>query len=399
MFLSLVSGPSLKVIEIHSDKTLKLYIGNLVNNKIKLMQITHDLSIGGLQQVVVNICRTIDRDKFDVTVLCLRDAGELVPEIEKLGIKVILVPQKENHTDYFSFLKIAKILREEKVDIIHTHNSQPFIEGTIGAILSGVKAIIHTDHAREFPDKRRLMFAEWLMSHFAYKVVGVSEHTSHNLNKYEKISTKKIMTIPNGIDETVYNININTEKKKHEFGIKGSGPVIGLGIRLSEQKGITYLLHAMQYLIKEFPDITLIIAGDGGLEQKLKTEARDLGVDKNTLFVGSRSDIPELLKLFDLYVLPSLWEGLPMVLLEAMAAGCPIVATDVGGNYMAITHGENGSLVEPCNAEIFAEEVIKVLSDNKLRSKYIENSYSVFRDNFSAALMTERYSKLYLEAI
>ncbi len=370
-----------------------------MKKKIKLLQITHDLAIGGLQQVVVNICRTIDRKQFDVTVLCLRELGELVPEIEKLGIKVILVPQKENGTDYFSFLKIAKILREEKVDIIHTHNSQPFIEGTIGAILTGVKTIIHTDHAREFPDKRRTMFAEWLMSHFVYKVVGVSEHTSLNLNKYEKISTKKIMTIPNGIDETIYNININTEKKKHEFGIKGNGPIIGLGTRLSEQKGITYLLHAMQYLIKEFPDITLIIAGGGGLEQKLKTEARDLGVDKNTLFVGSRSDIPELLKLFDLYVLPSLWEGLPMVLLEAMAAGCPIVATDVGGNYMAITHGVNGSLVEPCNAEIFAEEVIKILGDNKLRRKYIENSYSVFRRNFSAALMTERYSKLYLEAI
>ncbi|MDP1815254.1 MAG: glycosyltransferase, partial [Leadbetterella sp.] len=87
------------------------------------MQITHDLAIGGLQQVVVNICRSINRDKFDVSVLCLRELGEFVPEVERLGIKVHYLPQKVNGTDYFSFLKVAKILRQEKIDVIHTHNT------------------------------------------------------------------------------------------------------------------------------------------------------------------------------------------------------------------------------------------------------------------------------------
>ena len=152
-------------------------------------------------------------------------------------------------------------------------------------------------------------------------------------------------------------------------------------------------------ILKEFPDLTLVIAGDGDLKSSLEDEAKKLGEYKSIVFTGARLDIAELLKLFDLYVLPSLFEGLPMVLLEAMAAKCPIVATNVGGNYMAITHGENGSLVESCNAEIFAEEVIKVLSDSDLRRKYIKNSYSVFKEKFSATLMTQRYSKLYLDAI
>ncbi|MDH5572202.1 MAG: glycosyltransferase, partial [Gammaproteobacteria bacterium] len=203
--------------------------------KLKLMQITHDLAIGGLQQVIVNICRTIDRELFDVSVLCLRDLGEFVPYVEELGIKVIFLPQKENGaTDYLSFLKVAKILKDEKIDIIHTHNTNPFIDGTIGALLSGVKTIIHTDHARVFPDKKRYMFAEWLMSNFAYKIVGVSEHTTNNLNKYEKISRAKLVTIPNGIDGTVYDINIDIEQIKQELGIKNGGPVIGLGVRLTE---------------------------------------------------------------------------------------------------------------------------------------------------------------------
>jgi len=369
-----------------------------MTRKIKLMQITHDLAIGGLQQVVVNICRSIDRNKFDVSVLCLRDLGEFTPEIEKLGIKVFLLPKKEKVTDYLSFLKVAKILKEEQVDIIHTHNTQPFIDGTIAALLSGVKTIIHTDHARNFPDKKRYMFAEWVMSHFAYKIVGVSDHTSNNLAKYEKISLKKITTIPNGIDLSKYNIKIDKEMKRKELGISTNGPIIGLCVRLTKQKGITYLLQAMPKIIREIPecDVALVIAGKGEFEEQLRIDAISLGIDKNVYFIGPRLDVPELLKLFDLYVLPSLWEGLPVVLIEAMAAGCPIVATDVGGNSMVIVHGENGLLVETRNPEELANAVIKMLKGSNMRDKFIRNSYEIVMSKFTVGIMTKRYEELYI---
>jgi len=365
--------------------------------KLKLMQITHDLAIGGLQRVVVNLCKYIDRNKFDISVLCLRNLGEFVHEVESMGIKVYFLPQ-ENGTDYFSFLKVAKILRKEKIDVIHTHNTQPFFDGTVGALLSGRKIrIVHTDHARDFPDKRRYMFAEWLMSHFAYKVVGVSDHTSQNLIKYEKINPKKIVTIPNGIDGEKFNISIDREAKRKELGIKNHGPIIGLGVRLTEQKGITYLLKAMPIVAKKLSDITLVIAGDGPLEESLKKETLNLGLDKNVLFVGPRLDMPELLKLFDLYVLPSLWEGLPMVLLEAMAAECPIVATNVGGNGTVIKHKENGSLIEAKNTLSLANEIITVLSNSDLRKKYKEKSKKIFDAYFSAKIMSRKYEELYLK--
>ncbi len=364
--------------------------------KLRVMQITHDLAIGGLQQVVVNICRTINRNTFDISVLCLRALGDFVPEVENMGIKVFYLPQKQKGTDYFSFLKVAKILKEEKIDIIHTHNTQPFIDGTIGALLSGVNTIVHTDHARDFPDKRKYMFAEWLMSKFTYKVVGVSEHTSDNLIKYEKISAKKIVTIMNGIDGSKYNISIDKDKKRKALVIREKGPIIGIGVRLSEQKGITYLLQAMPEIIKIFPDITLIIAGEGPNEDELKRESVQLEIDKHVSFAGPRLDIPELLKLFDIYVLPSVWEGLPMVLLEAMAAGCPIVATNVGGNSTVIKHGENGSLVRPGDPAILSSEIIKLLSNEKLRNQYIKSSYAIFKEKFSASTMTRKYEELYL---
>ena len=272
--------------------------------KIKLAQITHDLAIGGLQQVVVNICRTIDRARFDVTVICLRDLGEFVPEVERMGIKVRLIPQRQNGTDYFSFLKLANILKEEKIEVIHTHNTQPFIDGTIAGLLAGVKTIVHTDHSRNFPDKRRYMFAEWFVSHFAYKIVGVSDDTCQNLVRYEKISRKKITTIVNGIDVTKYNIEIDKQRKRIELGLGSKGPIIGLAVRLAEEKGIGYLLKAMRDVIPLFPDIALLIVGVGPLEDDLKGMCVNLGIERSVFFTGARLDIPELLKMFDIYMLP-----------------------------------------------------------------------------------------------
>lgn len=370
---------------------------NYNKRKIRLMQISHDLAIGGLQQVVVNICKNINRQLFDISVLCLRDRGIFSSEIEKLGIEVFCLPQKEHKTDYFSFFKVADILKRQQIDIIHTHNTQPFIDGTIGALLAGIKTIIHTDHARSFPDKKRYMFAEWLMSKFAYKVVGVSEHTSQNLIKFEKISPKKVITILNGIDRLKFNIELDKNKKKKELGIEGKNPIIGLGVRLIEQKGISYLLEAMKEIIKSFPDIILIIAGDGPHENVLKNLVNILKIDKNILFIGPRTDIPELLKIFDIYVLPSLSEGLPMVLLEAMAAGCPIVASDVGGIPIAISHGDNGSLVQPKSTQALSFEIIKLLKNKNIRLQYINNSYKIINKKFNAKIMTEKYENLYLE--
>ena len=362
--------------------------------KIRLMQITHDLAIGGLQRVVVNICRAIDRDAFDVQVLCLRDLGPFAADVERLGIKVGLLPQT-GRTDYFSFLKVARILRAERTDVIHTHNTQPFVDGTLGALLSGVRTIVHTDHAREFPDKRRYMLAERAMSLFAYRVVGVSDHTSANLEKYEKIATAKIETIPNGIDGSAFDIPVDREARRRGLGIPADAMVLGIGVRLSEQKGITYLLQALPEVVARVPRAVLVVAGEGPLEQDLKAEAERLALGSHVKFVGPRLDVPELLKVFDLYVLPSLWEGLPMVLLEAMAAGCPIVATGVGGVPSAIESGVNGLLVPPQNPAMLARAIVLLLNDEAARRRFALAGKQAFAARFSAETMTRRYERLY----
>jgi glycosyltransferase involved in cell wall biosynthesis len=369
------------------------------SKKIRLMIITHDLAIGGLQHVIVNMCKTINRDVFEPSVLCLRELGDYTEEIEKLGIRVFLIPQKKNHVDYFGFLKVAKILREEKIDIVHTHNTQPFFDGTVGGLIAGVKRIVHTDHARTFPDKLRYMFAEWVLSHIVHKVVAVSEDTAKNLRLYEKIPNNKLMIIPNGIHGPTYEVVIDKEKKKKELGISGRGPVLGIGARLCEQKGIVYLLIAMQAIIKNYPLCVLIIAGIGELEDELRKKVEALRLNEHVKFLGMRMDIPELLKVFDVYVLPSISEGMPLVLLEAMAAQCPIVATDIGGIPSVITTEETGLLVKSKSPQALSAGIIRMLTDGPLREKIVGRAFESFNENYEARIMTQHYEKLYLENI
>ncbi len=367
-----------------------------MKRKIRILQITHDLQVGGLQQVVVNICRTINRDKFEIYVLCLRTLGELTKEIENLGIEVMLLPSGKGKTDYFSFLKVASILKDKKIDVVHTHNTQPFFDGTLAAIKARVKTVIHTDHARQFPDKMRYMIAEWLVSQYAYKVIGVSEHTSKNLIRYEKISAKKILTIANGIDERIYNIDVDIEQKKTQLGISDKSPVIGLGVRLTEAKGISCLIQAMRKILIPFPDAVLVVAGDGEYRQPLENLVIELGMQGNVIFLGTRNDIADLLKVFNLYVLPSYSEGLPMVLLEAMASGCPIVSTDVGGVSTAVKHQVNGLLVKPKNIEELSDSIIDLLVDDNKREAFIVKGKNIFAEKFSALKMMSKYEELYL---
>lgn len=367
-----------------------------MNDPIRLMQITHDLAIGGLQQVVVNLCRAIDKNRFHTIVLCLRALGPLAQEIDRLGIKVILLPQNKTGADYFSFFKVADILRKERTQVIHTHNTQPLVDGTLGAILSGGrKRIIHTDHARQFPDKKRYMFAEWCMSHFVCKMVGVSEQTTENLHKYEKIPKKKLMTIKNGIDVSRFAISIDRQAKRKELGIPPVGPVIGVISRLEKVKGITYLLQAMPKIIKTFPDLTLLIVGDGSEMDNLQSETNKRNLARNVVFTGVRHDIPDILQTLDIYMLPSLSEGLPMGLLEALATGCPVIATQVGGIPNVAENTEAILLVKPKNVKMLIDKTITLLIDTEMQNKIRRDGLKIFNNQFSANLMAKKYMEIY----
>ncbi len=359
---------------------------------VKLLLITHDLNIGGLQRVVVDLALNLDPARYEVSVLALREGGAFEKELCEAGVPVYKLQVTPGRVDYFSFFKIRNVIVRVRPDIVHTHNTQPFVEGTLAVMLAGRPVVVHTDHGRQFPDKRRYMWLEWLASKAASAVISVSDDNKASLVKHEHIPASLIRVIPNGINDKKYQAKIDKTMKRAVLGLESDAwPVLGWCGRLSHEKGLSVLFRALPGIVHQHPRLRLLLMGDGVLRKELEAEA----VAPYVHFLGARADVPELLQILDIFVLPSLREGLPLVLLEAMAAGLPIVATDVGGNGQAVSDGLTGYLVPSEDPKAFGQAVCRLLDDDGLRRAFSQQARRRFTEHFTIGRMIERYDEVY----
>jgi glycosyltransferase involved in cell wall biosynthesis len=365
---------------------------------LRILQVGHDLNIGGLQRVVMDLAHAQRQQGHDAHICSLRGHGPLAAEAEAKGIPVHAMPWPERGPDRFMFLKVRKLLAQGAYDVIHTHNTQAFMDGGLGALLAGTKTRIHTDHARSFPDRKAYMIAERVFSMTYDKVVAVSGHTLRNLASYEGIAESRMTVIPNGINGGAYRsarAAADRAALRKREGLDGFSHVFGLGVRLEDQKGITYLLSAMPEILRAFPKAGLAIAGDGSLLGALKAQAAELGVAANVVFLGARANLIQFYCLLDFFVLPSLWEGMPLCILEAMCLGLPVVATSVGGVPEFLTPGKDGLLVPPREPEALAKAILAILGDEALARSMGEAAARRFDTRFDYMRMAEDYLALY----
>jgi len=380
-----------------------MYIAPLMSNvqpqrRQRVLHIVPDMGVGGLPRVVETLCRTTDADAYDVGVLTLNFAGEIAEALATDGYHVHALPRNADGPDYGAWRRVADLLRRERIDIVHTHNTQAFMHGGIGAFLARTPLLIHTDHARDFPDRLKYHVYERVLSTIAYRVVGVSAHTTENLHRYEWIPRRKLLTIPNGIEGRLFDGAVDRAALRDSMGVPRDAELLLLGARLEPQKGITYLIQAMARLAASRPRLHLALGGIGSLRESLEAEARELGVADRVHFLGVRLDMPSLLRAADIFVLPSNWEGLPMIVLEALGARCPIVATSVGGVPSAVRDGETGTLVPPQNPDALAAALATMLDYPDEAARRAGNGRRLFDDTFSAAAMARAYEQLYRRA-
>ncbi len=366
--------------------------------RVRVLQVTHDLGVGGLPRVVVTLATSLDPSRYDVSVLCMRGRGALAEDLERAGIPIFdLAPPRQ--PDRLAAWRTLQHLRRLRPDILHTHNSQPFLEAGLAGLLARVPAFIHTDHGREFPDRRRYMLAERVMSRFADRVVGVSEQTARDLVHWEKMRPERVIAIENGIDGGPFAHAPDVGEARRSLGLSETVPVIGAVSRFQPEKGIDLLIEALPRVIEAVPGACCVLAGYGDEEALLRGRARELGLEDRVRFLGSRRDIPVILAAMDVFFLPSRREGLPMALLEALAAGRPIVAARVGGIPGVLEEGRTGTLVPPESPSDLADGIIALLADPARRRDYAEAGRRLFQGRFSAEAMTSRYEALYEEAL
>jgi sugar transferase (PEP-CTERM/EpsH1 system associated) len=366
-----------------------------MSRPVKVMQIVHDLDYGGMQRVVVDLCLHFDRAQFQMHACCLNGLGPNADELKQAGIPCFLV-KKNPGLDYTLPIRLARLFRKQRVQVVHTHGINPFFYGTLASILAGRPITIQTDHARGiFPVARREMASERILARFTDRIIAVSEGVKADLVRYEHIRPEKIQVIYNGIDGQKFRAPVDTRAKRNELGLPLHAVVVGVGVRLTEQKGITYLIQALAKLAPAHPDIRLLIVGDGALRRKLEKLSEEVGVRGQVVFTGFRDDMGDILQAMDIYALPSLWEGHPLVLLEAMAAGKPVVATDIPGSREVVVQGQTGMLVPPQDSEALAQALSLLVQDQTLRERMGREGSRAFEERFRVERMVTEYEGLY----
>jgi glycosyltransferase involved in cell wall biosynthesis len=210
---------------------------------------------------------------------------------------------------------------------------------------------------------------------------------------------KKYITIYNGIEGDIYKGNFDVSYLRHEFGIEPNQPVVGIIASLSKQKAHGIFLKCAEIILKKIPEARFLIIGDGQLRDMLERQSNDMGLQERVIFTGVRHDIPELLNFINVFTLSSDWEGFPMTILEAMAAGKPCVVTDVGGNREAIMDGVTGFLVPKQDPMALAEKIVKLLIDKRLSQNLGEEARRRFEKEFNVQSMVSKTEQVYLECL
>jgi sugar transferase (PEP-CTERM/EpsH1 system associated) len=365
--------------------------------KIKILHIMHSLQIGGLENGVVNLVNNLDNGRFRHIVCCIDSSGPMAKRFE-MPVEIFAL-QKGNGRDYLLPFKTAGLIRKIKPDIVHTRNWSA-IDGVIGARLAGVKYIIHGEHGREATDptgannfrKRvRRGLSPWIT-----KFITVSTELRNWLVHDIGISKQKVTQIINGVDTEQFKPAEETQAEKIKFGFKPDSFIIGIVGRLDPVKDHETLFRAFKVFSDKNPESSyLVVLGKGQLEDRLKTVARELDISKKIIFAGDEVPIPEFYRCMDVYVLPSIFEGISNTILEAMASGLPVITTRVGGNTELVEDGQTGFLFNTGDYRSLAEKLTVYFMNSTLAREHGLAGRARTEKQFSVSEMVNKYEKIY----
>ena len=368
---------------------------NNYRTRTNIMFITPCFGVAGLEQVVLNIIHCLDRTKFNPSFCSFMEPDPTMYEkLMKLDLPCYILSKKIG-IDYFLPVKLHNVLIKEKVDLVNSHDIGATIYAAPAGRLAGIKKVIHTEHSQILTKSKYFCLYRWIMKNWVSFAITVSYDLEKYFIKKMRVSNNKVETIPNGIDIHKFESYEDITYLKKYFQIGENEKIIGSIGRLTEQKAYEYLLRAFNIVLKDSPNTKLIIVGEGNLRESLEKLSRNLQIEDRVIFTGIRQDIPNLLRLFDVFALSSLWEGQPITIMEAMAAGKPIVVTDVGGNREILGQDKYGLIVPPKQPVALAKAISKVLSDKKLAEKLGNDAKAYSTEKLSHLGMVRKYESVF----
>ncbi len=292
-------------------------------------------------------------------------------------------------TDFGMLLRVARLFRSWRVDVVHTRNVESFFYGLPAARLAGVPAVIHSEHGRTFPEKRLRVIVQRLLLRHADAAFTVSEQLRADLVRELRLRSDRLDVLYNGVDIARFHPAVRSAS------CEGTRPLrIGSVGRLVPVKNYPLLLKAFASLPANVPT-ELVLVGEGPERAALEQLASELGIRARVKFAGHRNDVPQVLQGLDIFVLPSINEGMSNTLLEAMAAGLPVVASDVGGNREIVQDERSGLLFRSGDAEGAASRLLRLAKGADLRHGLGQAAAARVREHFSMEAMLRRYEALY----
>ncbi len=384
-------------------------------SKIKIVFVHWTLNVGGTERQFVEMVQRLNRHIFDPRVLVIRSYGKLRAELEVHHISVLCLnfSASEGRFHYRSYLQLYRLLREmvryflhEKPHIVQSYLSWANICATIAGkiarvpiILTGRRAILDEKFLKfpVFPDQ----WLQNLSNCWATAVVANSYNVRQRcLHRERFLPAEKIRVLYNGVDLDAYRPAGMMGSLKGLLRIPEHSHIVGMVATIRPRKGHHILLKAAARIVREIPDTVFLLVGrDSGLQTELEDFANDLGIGKAIFFTGERDDVPEILSIIDILVSSSLYEGLSNALLEGMAAGKPIVATEIAGNAEIVMHGQTGFIVPPGNPDALAEAIMRLLQDKALQKQMGKAGRQRAEKLFGMERMIREAESFYLELL
>jgi glycosyltransferase involved in cell wall biosynthesis len=348
---------------------------------------------GGGEVWMLTVMKELAKRDYKVTLIC-KSKAEIIKYANKDGIDVLPI-RIAGDFDPLTISKIAGIYQKRKIDIVIANVGKDIrLAGLAAKFISSVSVIALHQVDREI--KNNLSYRITYNS-LADLIVVNSVATKNTLLKSAPwLVGEKINVVYHGIDYQKYS-QTNTTDLKSQLGLAQDNLVIGFVGRLNVQKGIKYLLDGFKLIAEISRNVHLVIAGTGELEGMIKEFVSKFNLENRIHLLGFRKDIQDLMKTFDIFLLPSLWEGFGIVLIEAMAAGNPIVATNTSSIPEIVEDGRNGILVPPENAEAICDVLVKLISEPELRIKFGKEGQKIVREKFTIERMINDYENIFDE--
>lgn len=360
---------------------------------VVVAHVVQNLDVGGLERVVINLMTACPSPRYRAVLYTLGPGGALAGEVERAGFTVRAFAKRPG-MDWFLLWRMARALRRDGADIVHCHNYGPLVYGTIAARMARCRGVVYTAHGARTSGRRATRRFQRLG--LVGPIVFVSDDARRVALAAGAVDARGTHVILNGVDvDACARDRACRERVRRSLGLGAGAPVAGIVARLTPAKDHVNLFDAFARVRASLPDARLVVVGDGELREELHRAVRERGLEDAVIFTGRRDDVADVLSAFDVFVLSSSTEGLALTLIEAMAAGLPVVATRVGGNAEVVVDGETGRIVPPRDAAALATALEALLSDARGAGAMGAQGLARAREKFGIAAMTEQYRSLY----